>query len=203
MGWIADCKSYWNDYGWHILIVLIVLTFLILFLINYFSEHQQSGTSVSWDDIYDHILWVLFRPIDTPRLPQGRRQITPCQGGTSKGEQLCKTFAEFYFQKPFEKTRPDFLKNPVTGENLELDLYNAELKIAIEYNGSQHYNYNSFMHKNSRDKFQNQQYRDLIKKDLCDKQGITLIIVPYTVPHDSISSFLFGELRRMGFDPKI
>lgn len=198
MGWFSEYREYWQKYGWYILIILLFLLFFILFLINYFSETEETS-SVTWSDIYEHVLWMLFRPLDTPRKPTTtrQRQISPC----SKGEQMCKSFVEFYFQKPFNKTRPDFLKNPVTGENLELDLYNDELKIAVEYNGAQHYQYNSFMHKNSRDKFQNQQYRDLIKKDMCDKASITLIIVPYTVPHDRIGSFLFGELKRLGYEP--
>jgi hypothetical protein len=112
----------------------------------------------------------------------------------------CKVLP-FYFQKPFGKCRPDFLKNPVTGENLELDLYNEELNLGIEYNGVQHYKFNSFMHKDSNDRFQNQQYRDLIKKDLCEKKGIKLITVPYTIPEHRIASFLFMEFKRLGFEP--
>lgn len=202
MGWISDFKDYWNRYGWHILFVLIIITFFVLFLINYFSEQDELGTSVTWNDIYEHILWALFRPVDTPRArsPRHRRQQLSANC-SSKGEQMCKNFVEFYFQKPFDKTRPDFLKNPVTGENLELDLYNPDLKLAIEYNGSQHYHFNSFMHKNSRDKFQNQQYRDLIKKDLCGKAEITLVIVPYTVPHEQIGTFLLEEFKRLGYEP--
>lgn len=201
MGLIADFREYWRKYGWHILILLIFITFFILFLINYFSESQETGTSVTWNDIYEHILWVLFRPIDPPRSRPRQRQSSFAAGGSSRGEQMCKSFVEFYFQRSFTKTRPDFLKNPVTGDNLELDIYNPELKLAIEYNGAQHYHYNSFMHKNSRDKFQNQQYRDLIKKDLCGKEGITLVVVPYTIPHDKIGSFLFGELKKLGYEP--
>jgi hypothetical protein len=201
MGLLSDTREYWHKYGWHIMMVLLVIVFVILFLINYFSEKQDSS-SITWNDIYEHILWVLFRPIDTPRnRPPSSRSSQRSSSCSSKGEEMCKTFIEFYFQKPFHKIRPEFLRNPVTGENLELDLYNSELRLAIEYNGSQHYQYNSFMHKNSRDKFQNQQYRDLIKKDLCGKANITLIIVPYTVPHDKIGSFLFEELKKLGFSP--
>lgn len=200
MGLLSDTREYWRKYGWYIMIILIILVFIILFLINYFSEKQDTGTNITWNDIYEHILWVLFRPIDTPRKPSYRQQRNS-SSCSSKGEEMCKSFIEFYFQKPFHKTRPEFLRNPVTGENLELDLYNAELRLAIEYNGSQHYHYNSFMHKNSRDKFQNQQYRDLIKNDLCKKADITLVIVPYTIPHNQIGSFLFSEFKRLGFSP--
>lgn len=202
MGLISEFREYWHKYGWYILFILIFITFFVLFLINYFSEHDEMGTSLAWSDIYEHILWTLFRPVDTPRArsPRNRRQQLSANC-SSKGEEMCKSFVEFYFQKPFTKTRPDFLKNPVTGENLELDLYNPELKLAIEYNGSQHYHYNSFMHKNSRDKFQNQQYRDLIKKDLCAKANITLVVVPYTIPHDQIGTFLLEEFKNIGLEP--
>lgn len=203
MGFISDCREYWHKYGWHILFIAIIITFLVLFLINYFSEQEEIGTSMTWNDIYEHILWALFRPIDTPRThsPRQRQRLQQSSNCSSKGEHACKSFCEFYFQKPFNKIRPDFLKNPITGENLELDLYNEDLKLAVEYNGAQHYHYNSFMHKNSRDKFQNQQYRDLIKKDLCGKANITLVVVPYTVPHDKIGSFLLEEFKRLGYEP--
>jgi hypothetical protein len=203
MGLISDSKEYWHKYGWHILIILILITFLVLFLINYFSENNDAGTNLTWTDIYEHILWALFKPINNPRAsrPPTQRYSQQASNCSSKGEHMCKSFCEFYFQKPFNKTRPDFLKNPVTGENLELDLYNEELKLAIEYNGAQHYHYNSFMHKNSRDKFQNQQYRDLIKKDLCGKADITLVVVPYTIPHDKIGEFLLEEFKRLGHNP--
>jgi hypothetical protein len=31
--------------------------------------------------------------------------------------------------------RPDFLKNPATGRNLEIDCFNNQLKIGLEYQG--------------------------------------------------------------------
>ena len=50
----------------------------------------------------------------------------------SRGERKCKRIIQKIFRKPFTKIRPDFLKNPETNRNLELDLYNEELKIAVE-----------------------------------------------------------------------
>jgi len=109
----------------------------------------------------------------------------------SKGEQECQRVLETYFQKPFRTVRPEFMKNPVTHENLELDLYNEELQLAVEFNGKQHYEYVPFMH-SSRHAFRNQQYRDLIKKDLCQRNGIHLISVDYRCPN--IEHFLHQEL---------
>ena len=69
----------------------------------------------------------------------------------SKGEKECRKVLENLFNKPFSKSRPDFLRNPVTGGNfnLELDCYNQELSLAVEYNGIQHYKYVPYFHRNN------------------------------------------------------
>ena len=91
---------------------------------------------------------------------------------------MCKFIIERKFKKPFTKTRPNFLKNPKTNRNLELDLYNDTLKIAIEYNGIQHYEYTERFHKTYGD-FRRQQERDILKKQLCKDHGVFLIVVYY------------------------
>ncbi len=96
----------------------------------------------------------------------------------SEGEMLCCKIFEEYIGGPVEvNIREDFLKNPETGRNLELDCFYRAKKIAIEYNGSYHYkkvrafgNDPNKVHK-----------RDEIKIRLCKKAGIRLIVVPYTV----------------------
>lgn len=196
MGFFSDMREFWKKYGWHIILGTLAFIFLVLFIINHFQYHERT-TNVSMQDIYEHALRLMFQPHSSTGNYRRRHQQTIM----SKGEARCKEFSEFFFQKPFDKERPDFLKNPVTGENLELDLYNRDLKLAIEYNGAQHYKYNAFMHKNSKERFYNQQYRDILKKDMCDKSGIQLVVVPYTVPEDQISHFLFQEFKKMGFEP--
>lgn len=196
MGFLSDARDFWKKYGWHMMLGGLVITFIVLFIINQLQD-QHRTTNITWQDIYEHALRIMFQPHSHNGNYQRRSQYH----NMSKGEKKCKEFAQFYFQKPFEKARPDFLKNPVTGENLELDLYNAELNLAIEYNGVQHYKYNSFMHKNSRERFYNQQYRDILKKDMCDKTGVRLIVVPYTVPEDQIGGFLFQEFKKQGLEP--
>lgn len=192
-----DGTRMWREYGWYLLLGILLVTFVVLFILNTCSSSDPTS-SISWQDIYEYFISMCFRPAVVRTPP---RKSSSIRGGSSKGEISCKQFIEFYFQKPFVKVRPDFLKNPVTQENLELDLYNEELHLAVEYNGSQHYQYNSFMHKQSRDRFQNQQYRDLIKRDLCKKAGITLVIVPYTIEQDDIPAFLFEEFQRIGMTP--
>ena len=53
-------------------------------------------------------------------------------------ETRCREYLEKFFNKPFPTIRPDWLKYPKTNKNLELDMYNAELKLACEYDGVQH-----------------------------------------------------------------
>lgn len=116
----------------------------------------------------------------------------------SKGETECRRSLESILKKPFAKARPDFLRNEVTGGvyNMELDCYNPELKIAIEYNGQQHYRFIPYFHRN-KDRFINQRYRDVLKRKLCEENGVTLIEVPYTVPLNEIENFLRKKLREI------
>ena len=91
------------------------------------------------------------------------------------------------------------MRNPVTGGdfNLELDCYDPELGIAVEYNGVQHYKFIPFFHKN-KEAFLNQKYRDDMKRRICKDNGILLIEVPYTVKTEDIKSFIQKSLMING-----
>ena len=112
----------------------------------------------------------------------------------SRGEIECRRVLEKIFKRPFNKIRPNFLNNPVTdgNYNLELDCYNDDLKIAVEYSGRQHYEYTPYFHKN-KEAFYNQKYRDELKKRMCKDNGIILIEVPYTVKIENIEQFLVNK----------
>jgi hypothetical protein len=116
----------------------------------------------------------------------------------SRGEIECRKFLETVFQMPFPKARPDFLKNPVTGNNLEIDCFNPTLRLGVEYNGQQHYSYNSFFHRNI-DSSTNQKYRDELKRRICHENGIHLIEVPFTIKLHDIGSFLHLKLKEIGY----
>ena len=75
------------------------------------------------------------------------------------------------------------MKNPETGRNLEIDLYNDSLKIGVERNGEQHYVFPNTFHR-TYEEFLNQIRRDQYKLDACDAHGIYLITVPYNIPND-------------------
>ena len=73
----------------------------------------------------------------------------------------------------------DFPSNRIVlGGGFEIDLYNADLKVGIEYNGIQHYKFVKGWHK-TLDGFYKSQKRDKIKSDRCKELGIDLHVVSY------------------------
>ena len=111
----------------------------------------------------------------------------------SRGERLCCQTMERIYGVPFRSIWPNWLVNPETGEKLELDCYNDDLKIAVEYNGEQHYNFPNFTNQTEK-QFINQVRRDALKRELCDRNGVYLIVVPYNVAHERIPEFIMSYL---------
>lgn len=107
----------------------------------------------------------------------------------SRGECICRKILETFYEQPFPTCRPDFLINPETGSNLELDCFNAELNLALEYNGIQHYVYPNKFHR-TLDEFNEQRRRDYMKKEVCESAGIYLINVPYNIPYHKLPKYI-------------
>ena len=93
----------------------------------------------------------------------------------------CREILESIYSVPFKPCRPNFLKNPKTGRNLELDGYNEELKIAFEclpLHPSTNYLYQ-------------------IKKELCSKNNIYLVFISFytsAVPKKEIRTHIISQL---------
>jgi len=181
---IKDVKILWYNYG---LIVLMIVTIIIFFM--YWMLHAKDREYGTYNkmNIPKYIELVVS---EKEKVIPKKSPITE-----SKGELECRRVLETIFKVPFPKARPDFLFNKVTGHNLELDMFNPHLRLACEYNGKQHYEYNKWMHNNSHTNFHNQKYRDEIKRDVCKKLGIHLIEVPYTVRIDDIEEFIISKLK--------
>ena len=173
--------SFWKKYGFEIILITSVL-FIIIFAL--FRKHKNG----SWNK---YIISYKDHGKDHGK-DQGKEQ-----GKDSKGEIECRRVLQKIFNRRFEKARPDFLRNPVTGNsfNLELDCFNFDIRLAVEYQGCQHYKYTPFFHKNN-EAFLNQKYRDYIKKQMCKDNNITLIEVPYTVKINDIEKYLIKELKK-------
>jgi len=168
-------EKYWNKNGFDITVLLVVIFLFVLYLF-------RRGKKGTWSKSY-------YIPTNTVK-----KRVVPKE---SRGEVECRRVLRKLFNRPFNKARPDILRNPVTGGdfNLELDCYDPELKIAVEYNGIQHYKFNKFFHSN-KEAFENQKYRDYMKREMCLKNGIKLIEVPYTIKTEDIESYLLYHLTK-------
>lgn len=178
--------SLWNKWGFEILIILSIVTIISLSIYRYF----QNGRGTWSKKIY-------FKNDDTYQPPpvhlDGNKKY-------SRGEIECRRVLEKIFRKPFNSSRPNFLRNPVTGNkhNLEIDCFNPQLRLGVEYNGAQHYKYIPYFHKN-KEAFRNQMYRDDMKRRMCKDNGVNLIEVPYTVKIQDIETFLVHKLQKLNY----
>ena len=89
------------------------------------------------------------------------------------------------------------MKSPYSNYPLELDFYNEELKIAVEYNGEQHYKYTPLFHQNE-EAFKKQLQRDEQKVITCSNLNINLIIVPYSLNnYKLIEEYITSQLKNI------
>ena len=102
----------------------------------------------------------------------------------SRSEKLCREILEEYTGLSFTSIRPNWLKNSVSGNNLELDGFCEDLRLAFEYQGKQHYEYIHHFHRKEGD-FERQQDRDKLKLDLCKKHDIDVLIIPHTLSYQN------------------
>jgi hypothetical protein len=84
-----------------------------------------------------------------------------------------------------------WLVNPLTNRRLEIDCYCEELMLGVEFNGEQHY-------KKSKRFTQDLEYRvylDRVKEKLCYQNGVSLIIIPYTIPPRSLCPYIISKME--------
>lgn len=111
----------------------------------------------------------------------------------SIGERCMVEAAEAIFCKKFVKQRPGWLRNPYTNRCLELDAFNEDLMIGLEYNGIQHYSWPNFTRCSENDHVKQIQ-RDIMKRQMCVDNGVCLICVPYTVKNKDMVEYIYGKL---------
>lgn len=113
-----------------------------------------------------------------------------CPRRVHKAETKCVEHLENLSCVKFTKCRPKFLNG------MELDGYNEELRLAIEYNGRQHYQYDNFFHNNKKE-FEEQKERDSIKKKICTDNNIYLMVIPYWTK--DVENFIRYEYSKYEF----
>ena len=92
-------------------------------------------------------------------------------------------------KKTFEQCR-----NPKTNTLLKFDFYLPKYNLCIEYDGEQHFKYSNHGW-NTKEKFDQIQYRDSIKNKFCEENSIKLIRIPYTEFDKINSSYIYNLLE--------
>ena len=122
----------------------------------------------------------------------------------NKHEERCREIFEEIFDTRFKSTRPDWLQNPVTKKNLELDGFAPNIPtrigrgLAFEYDGVQHSEYNKHFHKSGPDEFIYQVKKDSWKDMKCKEQGVLLIRIPHFVAFQDLERYIKQKLTREG-----
>jgi hypothetical protein len=120
----------------------------------------------------------------------------------NKHEEECRRIFQEMFGVKFSSCRPSILRNPVTGKNLELDGYNADIVtplgkgLAFEYDGEQHSKFNSHFHQGGPDEFVYQVKKDSWKDLKCKEHKILLIRIPHFVAFQDLRRYIRNELDR-------
>lgn len=189
-------------YHWTHNRMLFLLVFSLIFIFSYYiytnyikDEDKDDDDKEDNDDQNDKENEVLNNLVKNNnkkfKSKNGKRRIP------KKHETRCRIIMENLFRSPFVSVRPDFLKYDKTGKNLELDMFNSDLMIALEYDGVHHRKFTEFFHKSEQD-FLDQQDRDQYKEERCKELGITLIRVPDTVKYEDLEQYIRGELDKKG-----
>ena len=191
----------WNDLLTNKTFWIVVLVLIIICIIRYFSSKINEMTR-SFDEMREADLKVLARVDKYQKLNDYQEYSSQKQQKRpkrmNKGEEKCRQIFEQLFKKEFCKIRPDFLKNDCTNINMEIDGYNDEMKLGFEYQGVQHYKHTPYFHKDIQD-FNKQIYRDNLKKEILEKNGIRVIYVPYSVDLDDLEDWIKEELKKYNY----
>lgn len=119
--------------------------------------------------------------------------------GALKRERIVRRVLETVCRTDFPSVRPDWLRNPRTGHKLEIDCYSADLQLAVEASGKQHYEFEAGGLHQSREDFVKQVYRDRVKKKLILARGLDFFVVPYTISVNDIPDYIINCLRELGW----
>jgi hypothetical protein len=83
---------------------------------------------------------------------------------------------------------------------MELDGFNSSWALAFEHNGLQHYEIDGYLTVHLT-QLETRLADDADKIRLCQEHGVSLIIVPFSIPWKQIESFVLGELKKLSIEP--
>ena len=175
----------------------------IVGLWNAYHSRKKKGAYLdesSVDELYGGLA-----PLARGKSLKLRKKTKPrTRGGlrVNKNEERCREIFEKLYRREFPTIRPDFLKNPATNRNLELDGYCPTIKtpigmgLAFEYDGIQHSQHSPYFHGNNPYKFVYQVEKDKFKDKVCKEKGILLIRIPHFVAYNDLERFIRHKLKQ-------
>jgi len=152
------------------------------------TKYDGNKTELKWRCAEGH---EFYRRPNT--IQQGAAWCTECT--VHLRERLVRACFEEIFNDQFPKTRPSWLLSD-TGRKIELDGFNKRLSLAFEHHGEQHYRRLPYFQRTP-DAFRRQLKIDELRRNECQRQGVTLIEIPYTVPVDDLFSHVLGALDEL------
>jgi hypothetical protein len=178
------------------LIIILVCLYLFFNVEKKHIEYEFTG----FDDEY-LLPFIETKPTDDIKFKKKRKHKKKKR--VWKSQEYCRQIIEKLFPGyKFPSVRPKFLRNPVSGKNLELDCYNKELKLALEYDGKQHAEYVPHFHKKGVDEFRYQVVKDDFKTIKCKVMGISLIRVPHYIIKIDLEKYIRNEINKLPYEIK-
>ena len=149
------------------------------------AEYINSDTKLEWQCKEGH---------EWEATPSSIKRGTWCpECNVRVSEIICRGIFETIFKKEFPKARPAWLIND-QGNRMELDGFSEELALAFEYQGIQHYEYTPPFHELVED-FERRKNYDQLKRELCKKNGIVLIEIPFTIGYKQMGDFIINKCK--------
>lgn len=155
------------------------------------EEYKNNRTKLFWECKYGHQWKASIQPIKS-----GRTWCPVCSNHFVSEEIVREIFENIYKVK-FFKSKPKWLRGG-KGYLLELDGYNEELAIAFEYHGEQHFNADNYHYRFDVDKIgalNKRMETDALKRELCKKNSVRLIEIPYTVKSKNYLEYIIAQLK--------
>lgn len=104
----------------------------------------------------------------------------------TKSEARAIAVLESLLEAPFPTQHPRWLRG------LELDGYNEELAVALEFSGPLHTKHLADVE--SYESYRRRVERDKLKKKLCREKGVTLIVIDMTLPPRHWRNYILSRL---------